>query len=72
MKLWEQYPDLAAFPGTLFLHDDRPERDEYPSAALTAEQLKQEEPALSANACKAGARLYKQEGMPSSQDITWQ
>ena len=71
MKLWEDYPDLAVFPGTVLLNDDRPDRDEYPSSPLDAAQLKQEEPGLSDTACKAGARLYSQEGMPTAMSLCW-
>ena len=62
MKLWGQYPDLAVFPGTVLLDDDRPGDPDYPSASLTHAQLSAEEPALSSDACQAGARLYPQEG----------
>ena len=69
MKIWEGYPELAVFPGTVLLSDDRPGRDEYPSSPLTADQLKQEEPSLSDTACNAGARLYSQEGMPTDMSL---
>lgn len=62
MKLWGQYPDLAVFPGTVLLSDDRPGDPDYPSSSLTQAQLSAEEPALSGDACQAGARLYPQEG----------
>ena len=62
MKLWGQYPDLAVFPGTVLLNDDRPGNPDYPSSSLTQAQLSAEEPALSSDACQAGARLYLQEG----------
>lgn len=65
MKLWEQWPDLAAFPGTVVLHDDRPDCEEYASVPLSSQLLKTEEPGLSDNACKGGARLYHQEGATS-------
>ena len=63
MKLWGQYPDLAAFPGSLILDDDRAGDNAYPSSPLTPDQLEQEEPELSDAACQGGARLYKPEGM---------
>ena len=63
MKLWGQYPDLAAFPGSLILNDDRTWDNAYPSSPLTPEQLKEEEPELSEAACQGGARLYKPEGL---------
>ncbi len=63
MKLWGQYPDLAAFPGSLILDDDRTGDKAYPSSSLTPKQLKQEEPKLSDAACQGGARLYKPEGI---------
>ncbi|KAL0045603.1 hypothetical protein WJX82_011039 [Trebouxia sp. C0006] len=62
MKLWGQYPDLAAFPGSLILSDHRTGDKAYPSSPLTPQQLKQEEPKLSNAACQGGARLYKPEG----------
>lgn len=62
MKLWGQYPDLAVFPGTALLNDDRPGDPDYPSSSLSQAQLSAEEPALSSDACQAGARLYPQEG----------
>ena len=62
MKLWGQYTDLAVFPGTVLLDDDRPGNFDYPSSSLTQGQLSAEEPALSSDACQAGARLYPQEG----------
>ncbi|KAA6422017.1 MAG: hypothetical protein FRX49_08035 [Trebouxia sp. A1-2] len=62
MKLWAQYPDLAAFPGSLILNDKRTKDNAYPSSSLTPEQLKHEEPDLSDAACQGGARLYKPEG----------
>jgi len=63
MNLWGQYPDLAVFPGSLILDDDRTGDNAYPSSPLTPEQLKQEEPELSDAACQGGARMYKPEGM---------
>lgn len=62
MKLWGQYPDLAVFPGSLILNDDRTGDNAYPSSPLTPEQLKLEEPELSNAACQGGARMYKPEG----------
>ena len=67
MKLWGQYPDLAAFPGSLILDDDRTGDNAYPSSPLTPEQLKEEEPKLSDAACQGGARMYKPEGMQQLQ-----
>ena len=67
MKLWGQYPDLAAFPGSLILSDHRTGDKAYPSSPLTPQQLKQEEPKLSNAACQGGARLYKPEGMQQLQ-----
>ncbi len=66
MKLWGQYPDLAVFPGSLLLDDDRTGDTAYPSAPLAPEQLKTEEPGLSDAACKDGARLYKPEGITNN------
>lgn len=63
MKLWQQYPDLAVFPGSLLLEDNRPDDATYPSSSLSPEQLAAEEPALSSAACQHGARLYEPEGM---------
>lgn len=62
MKLWKEYPDLAVFPGSLLLADNRPDDATYPSSLLSAEQLGTVEPALSTAACRQGARLYKAEG----------
>ena len=62
MKLWQQYPDLAVFPGSLLLADTRPEDAFYPSTSLSPEQLVAEEPALSPEASRKGARLYGPEG----------
>lgn len=62
MKLWGQYPDLAVFPGSLLLADDRTGDTAYPSSPLIPEQLQEEEPGLSESACKDGARLYQPEG----------
>lgn len=62
MKLWQEYPDLAVFPGSLLLADNRPDDATYPSSLLSAEQLGTVEPALSPAACRQGARLYKPEG----------
>ncbi len=67
MNLWGQYPDLAVFPGSLILDDDRTGDNAYPSSPLTPEQLKQEEPELSDAACQGGARMYKPEGMQQLQ-----
>lgn len=67
MRLWERYPELALFPGTLVLADNRPDNDEYPSSSLNQAQLSSEEPALSHAACQDGARSYSQEGMHDSQ-----
>lgn len=63
MELWRQYADLAVFPGSLILDDDRTGDSAYPSSPLTPDHLKEEEPGLSDAACKAGARLYKSEGV---------
>ena len=67
MKLWGQYPDLAVFPGSLILNDNRTGDNAYPSSPLTPEQLKLEEPELSNAACQGGARMYKPEGMQQLQ-----
>lgn len=56
MKLWGQYPELAVFPGTVLLDDDRPGDPAYPSSSLTQAQLSAEEPTLSSMACQADAR----------------
>ena len=66
MKLWHEYPDLAVFPGSLVLEDKRPEDATYSSTPLSPEQLATEEPALSKQACKQGARLYQPEGIRNS------
>ncbi|KAL3143680.1 hypothetical protein ABBQ38_002475 [Trebouxia sp. C0009 RCD-2024] len=62
MKLWGKYPHLAVFPGALILDDGRPGDRDYPSSNLTQDQLSAEEPALSDEACQAGARQCLQEG----------
>lgn len=63
MKLWGKYPHLAVFPGALILDDGRPGDRDYPSSNLTQDQLSAEEPALSDEACQAGARQCLQEGI---------
>ncbi len=71
MGSWRQFPELAVFPGCLLFGDDRSDDASYPSTPFTAEQLAAKEPALTANACKDGARLYSHEGMPPLQNNTW-
>lgn len=63
MKLWQQYPDLAVFPGSLLLEDKRPEDATYASKSLSPDQLAAQEPALSLEASRKGARLYASEGL---------
>ena len=63
MRLWEEYPHVALFPGTVVLNDNRSGNTEYPSFFLDQAQLSSEEPGLADAACQQGARLYSQEGM---------
>lgn len=62
MKLWQQYPGLAAFPGSLLLADQRDDDASYPSSLLSPEELASEEPGLAQKARHGGARLYQPEG----------